>query len=65
MVKPKTKLVSTPPKKTKPSKTKSAPTIGSQKPIPPPKPQTRSTDGEKKRKKGKPVRKYATITAEE
>ncbi|XP_059075185.1 uncharacterized protein LOC131875169 [Cryptomeria japonica] len=59
------KPVSTPPKKSKPRQSQSAPTSGVQKPVPPPKSQTTSTDGAKKRKKEKPQREYGATTIED
>ncbi|XP_057851515.1 uncharacterized protein LOC131061720 [Cryptomeria japonica] len=66
MVKPKkAKLVSTPPKQSKPRQSQSTPTSGVQKPIPSPKPQAKSTSGAKKRKKEKSQREYVAATAED
>ncbi|XP_059078088.1 uncharacterized protein LOC131876662 [Cryptomeria japonica] len=63
MVKNKYNPIFTPPKKAKAKQSKSTPTSGVQKVVPPPKPQSSSTDGAEKRKKEKPVRTY--VIAEE
>ncbi|XP_057824764.2 uncharacterized protein LOC131036794 [Cryptomeria japonica] len=66
MVKPKkSKPISTPPKQFKPRQSQFAPTSGIQKPIPPPKPQAKSTGGVEKRKKEKPQRDYIAETIED
>lgn len=61
----KTKPVSTPPKQSKPRQSQSAPTSGVQKPIPPLKPQAKSTGGAKKRKEEKSQREYVTTTTKD
>ncbi|XP_059064095.1 uncharacterized protein LOC131856355 [Cryptomeria japonica] len=62
MVKPKKTKSVTPPK---PRQTRSTPSSGSQKHVPPSKPQSKSSSGEDKRKKGKPERVYVAATTEE
>ncbi|XP_059073325.1 uncharacterized protein LOC131874100 [Cryptomeria japonica] len=65
MAKPKkSKSVSTPPKQSKTRQSQSVPTSGVQKFVPPPKPQTTSTSGAKKRNKEKPTRKYVAVEEE-
>ncbi|XP_059067434.1 uncharacterized protein LOC131858260 [Cryptomeria japonica] len=66
MVKPKkTKPLSTSPKPSKPGKTNSAPTSSAQKPVPPPKPQRKSTGGVEKGKKENPQREYVVATTKD